>query len=410
MLSLTNKQKEYWNNANSRWNVKCGATRSGKTYLDYYLIPKRIRAVKGKDGLYMILGNTKSTLQRNIIEPLQNIWGTELVQDIRSDNTAYMFGEKVHCIGADKINQVNRLRGSSIKYCYGDEVVTWHEDVFQMLKSRLDKEYSKFDGTCNPEGPNHWFKAFIDRTDIDLFLQNYTIYDNPFLPDSVKKAMEAEYSNSVYFDRYILGKWKRAEGIVFPDFADNPERFMVSKDKLPKRFKWVKMGYDIGGNHSAYGLTVSGQGYDGIVYVLRSKKIQADGLKLKDVENYCLQFIEEFERDFGARISMCYVDDNYYTTVNTLNETRYIFDVASRIKSTMPLHDRPLLLSKLMAQGRFFLVQGECEALKTELESVVFDDKSDKAVVLDDGSMQIDTIDSMWYSLADDWLYLNEGW
>ena len=136
--SLTDKQKEFWKGCDHRWNIKCGATRSGKTFLDYYLIPKRIRAVSGKDGLYVILGNTKSTLQRNIIEPLQNIWGIDLVSDIKADNTAIMFGEKVHCIGADKINQVNRLRGSSIKYCYGDEVVTWHQDVFNMLKSRLD--------------------------------------------------------------------------------------------------------------------------------------------------------------------------------------------------------------------------------------------------------------------------------
>lgn len=218
MLSLTSKQKEYWNNANCRWNVKCGATRSGKTFLDYYLIPKRIRSVSGKDGLFVFLGNTKATLQRNIIEPLQNIWGDNMVSNIRADNTAFMFGEKVHCIGADKINQVNRLRGSSIKYCYGDEIVTWNEEVFNMLKSRLDKEYSMFDGTCNPEGPYHWFKKFIDRTDIDLFLQNYTIYDNSFLPDSVKKALETEYANSVYFDRYILGKWAIAEGLIYSMF------------------------------------------------------------------------------------------------------------------------------------------------------------------------------------------------
>ena len=169
MLSLTNKQKEFWNNANCRWNIKSGATRSGKTFLDYYLIPKRIRSVHGQDGQNVILGNTKATIQRNIIEPLQNIWGNELVSDIRSDNTAFLFGEKVHCLGADKINQVNRLRGSSIKYCYGDEVVTWHEEVFQMLKSRLDKPYSKFDGTCNPDAPNHWFKIFMDKADIDIF-------------------------------------------------------------------------------------------------------------------------------------------------------------------------------------------------------------------------------------------------
>ena len=110
-LNFTPKQKEFWKNCNHRWNIKCGATRSGKTFLDYYLIPKRIRAVSKKQGLYVILGNTKSTLQRNIIEPLQNIWSTQLVSDIKSDNTAVMFGEKVYCIGADKINQVDRIRG-----------------------------------------------------------------------------------------------------------------------------------------------------------------------------------------------------------------------------------------------------------------------------------------------------------
>lgn len=136
-MQLSPKQKQFWNNANSRWNVKSGATRSGKTYMDYYIIPKRIRSVTGKDGLTVILGNTKWTLQRNIIEPLQDIWGMGLVSDIRSDNTAMLFGEKCYCLGADKVNQVNRIRGSSIKYCYGDEVVTWHEDVFNMLKSVL---------------------------------------------------------------------------------------------------------------------------------------------------------------------------------------------------------------------------------------------------------------------------------
>ena len=203
-LDFTPKQKEFWHNCDHRWNVKGGATRSGKTFLDYYLIPKRIRAVSEKDGLYVILGNTKSTLQRNIIEPLQNIWGVDLVSDIKADNTAIMFGEKVHCIGADKINQVNRLRGSSIKYCYGDEVVTWHEDVFNMLKSRLDKSYSRFDGTCNPESPRHWFKEFLD-SDADIFYQQYTLYDNPFNPPEFVKALEIEYGGTVYFDRYVLG-------------------------------------------------------------------------------------------------------------------------------------------------------------------------------------------------------------
>lgn len=215
MSGFSPMQEEYFRNATHRWNVKSGATRSGKTYMDYYLIPKRIRAVAGKPGLVVLLGNTKGTLQRNIIDPLQLIWGERLVSPIRSDNTAVLFGEKCYCLGADKINQVDRLRGSSIKYCYGDEVVTWHEEVFSMLKSRLDREYSIFDGTCNPEGADHWFKEFLD-SDADIYCQNYTIYDNPFNPPEFVRNLEKEYDGTVYFDRYIKGLWVNAEGLVYP--------------------------------------------------------------------------------------------------------------------------------------------------------------------------------------------------
>lgn len=212
-------QLEYFSKADHRWNIKSGATRSGKTYMDYFLIPKRIRAVAGKPGLVVLLGNTKGTLQRNVIEPLQSIWGEKLVGSIRSDNTAMLFGEKCYCLGADKINQVDRLRGSSIKYCYGDEVVTWHEAVFDMLKSRLDKSYSLFDGTCNPEGANHWFKKFLE-SGADIYLQNYTLYDNPFIPSEFVTALEQEYTGTVYFDRYIKGLWVLAEGLVYPMWSD----------------------------------------------------------------------------------------------------------------------------------------------------------------------------------------------
>ena len=216
-MAFSIKQQEYLDQATHRWNIKSGATRSGKTYLDYFVIPKRLRAAKGKEGLSVILGNTRGTIQRNIIEPLQKIWGTKYVSCIRSDNTAYMFGEKVFCLGADKVNQVDRLRGSSIKYCYGDEVVTWHEDVFNMLKSRLDRDYSVFDGTCNPDNPGHWFKKFLE-SDADIYLQEYTIDDNPFLSEDFKDNLKKEYQGSVFYDRYIRGLWVIAEGLVYPMF------------------------------------------------------------------------------------------------------------------------------------------------------------------------------------------------
>lgn len=217
-LQFSPKQREYIDNANHRWNFKSGATRSGKTFLDFsYVIPKRIMERLGKDGLVVILGVTKSTIERNVLEPMRNIYGEKLVGTINSQNKAYIFGEWVYCLGAEKVTQVSKLRGSSIKYCYGDEVADWNQEVFDMLKSRLDKSYSCFDGALNPQSPNHWLKAFLD-SDVDIYLQQYTIFDNPFLdPDFVANLCK-EYEGSVYYKRYILGLWAIAEGLVYGMF------------------------------------------------------------------------------------------------------------------------------------------------------------------------------------------------
>lgn len=224
MIALSEKQKEFWNCADHRWNIKQGAVRSGKTYLDYFLIPRRIRAC-GDNGLIVLIGNTRGTLNRNIIEPMRNIWGDSLVGQISNDGTINLFGRRCHAIGADKASQASRLQGAGIVYCYGDEITTWNKEVFSMLKSRLDKPDSRFDGTCNPDNPNHWFKQFLD-SDADIFQQHYTIDDNPFNSPEFVENLKREYRNSVFFRRYILGEWTLAEGLVYPMFSK--EKHVIS--------------------------------------------------------------------------------------------------------------------------------------------------------------------------------------
>lgn len=215
-MSFSQKQTEYLMNCNHRWNVKTGATRSGKTFLDYFVIPKRILKCR-QNGLIVLLGNTKGTLERNILEPMRSIWSPELVGQISSNNTVTIFGKKCYALGADKINQISKLQGAAFEYCYGDEITTWHEDVFQMLKSRLSCPNSCFDGTCNPESPMHWFKKFLE-SDADIYQQAYTIDDNPFLDPTFVENLKNEYSGTVYYDRFILGKWALASGLVYPMF------------------------------------------------------------------------------------------------------------------------------------------------------------------------------------------------
>lgn len=285
MIRLTDKQKHFWKNANHRWNIKEGATRSGKTYLDYFLIPKRIRACTGS-GLIVLLGNTKGTLNRNILEPMRSIWGDEYVGNIGSDGTVTLFGRKCHALGADKVTQVSKLQGAGIEYCYGDEVTTWNEEVFAMLKSRLDKPNSLFDGTCNPDSPNHWLLKFLE-SDADIFRQHYTIYDNPNLSAEFVKNLENEYRGTVYFDRFILGKWALAEGLIYPMFNRKEHVF----DEPPENGKYY-ISIDYG-------------------------TLNPCSMGLWCVSGGCAYRIREFYHD-GRSSNKLYTDEEYYKQLEKL--------------------------------------------------------------------------------------------
>lgn len=155
-MRLSKKQNEYIVNATHRWNIKSGAVRSGKSYVDTaFVVPFRIRERAGKPGLNVVLGVSKESIERNVLQPMREIYTEELIGQINNRNMAMICGEEVYCLGAEKVSQVAKIQGASIKYCYGDEIAKWNKEVFQMLKSRLDKPYSCFDGACNPEHPTH---------------------------------------------------------------------------------------------------------------------------------------------------------------------------------------------------------------------------------------------------------------
>lgn len=397
MLKLTDKQKEFWRESTHRWNIKSGATRSGKTFVDFYNIPKRIRACTGH-GLVVLLGNTKGTLERNILTPMRNIWTPSLVGNISSDNTVHLFGKRCYALGADKVSQVSKIQGSEIEYCYGDEITTWSEDVFTMLKSRLSAPNSCFDGTCNPEGPTHWLKSFIDSAEdkaLDVFSQSYTIYDNPMLPKSFVENLEKEYAGTVAFDRFILGKWQAAEGVVYRKFADDPERFII--DKVPEDIGLCSIGVDFGGNGSAHAFVLIGLSKDfRRVYVLdeyyKKKEISPDELQADFID-----FVRSAMSRY--RVPAVYCDSAETVLIGGLR--------LATVRESIPVDVKNAVKGEILGRIRFFQslmafdgfrVMRHCKHLISALRCAVWDKKADKDVRLDDGSTNIDSLDAMEYA------------
>lgn len=396
MMQLSDKQKEFWNNCSCRWNVKTGATRSGKTYLDYYIIPKRIRACKG-NGLIVLLGNTQGTIERNVLEPMRSIWGS-LVGTISSNNKAKLFGRDVYVLGADKKNQVSRIQGAGIEYCYGDEITTWSQDVFQMLKSRLDKPNSCFDGTCNPDSPNHWFKEFLDSK-ANIYHQHYTIDDNPFLTDEFVTALKQEYYGTVYYNRFILGQWVRAEGAIYKLFAGSPDRYFISFEELKrKKIQMINVGVDFGGNLSKHAFVATGITNDYEVIVLVSERHDAD----TDSDKLSMLFIDFIKRvfDMYRNIDTIYCDSAEQVLIRTLKKALYDngFNISVRNASKIEIVDRIRLVAGLISRNKFFYTLN-ADTVKDALTNAVWDETKIKTVRLDDGSSDIDTLDAMEYSI-----------
>lgn len=431
-MQLSRKQNEYIVNATHRWNIKSGAVRSGKSYVDTaFVVPFRIRERAGKPGLNVILGVSKESIERNVLQPMREIYTEKLIGQINNRNMAHICGEEVYCLGAEKVSQVAKIQGSSIKYCYGDEVAKWNKEVFQMLKSRLDKPYSCFDGSCNPEHPTHWLKEFLDNDELDIYLQRYTIFDNPFLPVEFVEQLCKEYEGTIYYDRLILGLWKRAEGAIYKRFADNPEKFRCEILEEPadnsehKQFRKndivsIEIGLDFGGNQSGHAFVARGYTDDfRDVIGIMSKRVMAKDAD-EDIDSNMLDqlfcdFVQEVIDRYGVivkhgdYVEYCNIESVYYdnaesvlgNSIRNAVEKRFSWIVVRQAKKATIL-DRIRCTVRLMGAGRFWITE-DCKSLQIAFSDAVWNkDVKDKDERLDDGSTDIDSLDAFEYTIERD--------
>lgn len=408
-MILSPKQKEYIQNAHHRYNIKVGARRCGKTYLDnLYIIPKRIMERKGLDGLYCIFGVSKGTIERNVLQPLRQIYGKDMVGTINSNNIARIFDEEVYCLGCEKISQISKIQGTSIKYAYGDEIAKWNEEVFVMIQASLDKEYSMMDGALNPENQAHWFKKnFLDKVEekgLDVYVQHYTIFDNPFLPKEFVENLCKEYEGTVYYDRLILGLWKNAEGIIYRQFADNPSAYIkdkaVDENGNKINFMLITIGIDYGATEGETEFKATG------ITPFFKQVWSLDEMKLKGLhspEQMYEKFAEFYKRVIAEYGKVTHAFGDYgalgqvitYGLNNYLREHGIPLKVEDCVKGRIV--DRIELDCQLFGQMRRFILK-KCPYLIEAYSQALWDEKKEDTR-LDDGTTPVDDLDASEYSI-----------
>lgn len=370
-----------------------------------YTIPSRLRAGHGKDGLNAILGVSRETIERNVLQPMRELYTNRLVGTINSRNIVRICGEDVYCLGAEKVSQVAKIQGSSIKYCYGDEMAKWNREVFYILQSRLDKPYSCFDGACNPEFPTHWLKEFVDRTDIDMFVQPYTIFDNPFLPAGFVANLCKEYAGTVYYQRYILGEWALAEGLVYRDFANTPSKYTLRDvhewlEENDKEVGILSIGVDFGGTGSAtkFQATVITRDYTVIAVDEEYIDHKKESVDPNDLNRRYSRFVKRVTAQWGAGVTRA--DSAEQILIRGLFNTARTEGLPTQVKNALKLriNDRIRLEILLMGQGRLF-VSDKCPHLIEAMQTAVYEEDAKEDTRLDDGTTDIDSLDAFEYSI-----------
>lgn len=398
---LSKKQKSFLTAKLHRINLLYGSVRSGKTWISLLKWALWI-GEQPKDKNFLMVGKTLTSLNRNCFPVLHSQIGNYFSYSM-SKKTAYIFGRTVWLEGANDERAESKIRGMTLKGAYIDELTQIPESFYKTTLGRLSEPKSALIATTNPDSPNHYVKTeIIDNDIVDKKCHKFLLDDNITLDRFYKENIKKEYTG-VYYDRYILGEFVRAEGIIFRDFADNAKPWIISVNEVPKNIMSCEVGFDIGGNGSAYALTCTAISWNGELFVLKSKKIQADKIRMEDIEKFVFDFCQYIEEKYKFDIESINCD-HVAVIVNSLNDN---LKYRAELTYKPPVEDRPYLYSKLLAVNKIHFVENECDDLIDELQNLVYDEKSEKAIPLDDGSMQIDAYDSLTYSIAGNWDYLD---
>lgn len=251
----------------ARISIWSGAVRSGKTIAS--LIAFLIALATAPDqGLIIIVGRTLQTIERNVLDPLQDVklFGVVAldVHHTRGSNTAVILGRTVHLIGASDARAEGRLRGLTAFLAYVDEGTLVPEAFFTQLLARLSVPGARLLVTTNPDSPAHWLRrAFILRAaELGLAHFHFALDDNPALDPAYVAALKAEYTG-LWYRRFIEGAWCLAEGAIY-DMWDE-KRHVV--DDLPDMIRVISLGVDYGTTNPTDAILI-GLGADRCLYAI----------------------------------------------------------------------------------------------------------------------------------------------
>lgn len=351
--------------------VADGAIRSGKTLmLSLSFVMWSMESFDGQN--FAICSKSVGSCRRNVIFWLKlmlrgrgykvNDRRGENLLIIRKGNTEnyyYIFG------GRDERSQ-DFIQGITLAGVLLDEVALMPESFVNQATGRCSVDGSKLWFNCNPSYPSHFFKTeWIDqRKEKRLLYLHFTMDDNLALSERVKKRYKSMYSG-VFYDRYILGMWCLAEGIIYPMYQDALEE----APNTPVDAYRVSIDY---GTQNAFAALLW-EKHGNVWYAVKEYYYSGRDTGVQKTDEEYGRDLDKFVDGIEGRIK-CIIDPSAASFIALLRRKGGKYSVKPADNDVM---DGIRETATAMITGKLKISPTKCPNLIEELQGYVWDDTSD---------------------------------
>jgi len=388
-------------NSNKKALICDGAVRSGKT--SFITITFVLWAMKNFNNQnFAICGKTLESAKRNIVEPFLNLDYTKLNYkiDIKNIGKEYIISNNVntnkfYIFGGDTERSYTKIQGLTLAGVFLDEVVLMPRSFVEQALIRCSVDGSKYFFSCNPADSNHWFYLdFIQKSKERNFKYlKFELEDNPSLTTEILDNYKKQFVG-VYYQRYILGNWVNAEGLIYRIFVENQEKFYIDKN-LELYYCDLSIGVDFGGTKSKHAFVCCAiNKKTSKIYVLESVKYEpstTDNL-IKDFKD----FLNLVENKYKRKINYIYVDSAEQVLKASLQEHINI-PIRNSIKN--PIKYRLQMVNIIFGKNLILINKEGCQTLINALNTCIYDSETQEDTRLDNGVYDVDTLDAFEYSI-----------
>lgn len=422
-LPFSNQQKRlmhWWRpglvSAECDFVIADGAIRSGKTIACIIGFLTWSQEMFSGES-FILAGKTMGALKKNVIRPMLQMleaWGWPYTY-IRSGTDARLeIGSNTYYLyGANTEASQDTLQGLTAAGAYADEAALFPQSFIDQMIGRCSITGAKIWMNCNPAGPHHYIREefLLKKEEKKVYHLHFMMTDNFSLSLKVIERYKRSWPHgSVFYKRFILGLWVAADGLIYQQFADNVADYTVTSKWLQDNpIQYAVIGVDFGGTKSAHSFTLTGftQGFRQVVVLDEyycKKRINPNQL-----QDDFIDFVKRAQARY--KVYEAYCDSAEQTLIAGLEMACIQAHVAIDIKDAIkgPINDRIAFYNSLIAQNRWKIMK-HCTHIIEAFEQAVYDDKKpNQDIRLDDGLMNVDSLDSTEYStesIQDDILYI----